>query len=150
MPSSDRQIPACGKHRRRLAMSDLFLGIDSGTQGTKVVVLGAEKKTIVSDHYAPHQLIEDNDGTREQDPAWWISATEKAIAAALGNDGVRNADVRAIGVSGQQHGMVPLDANGQVVRPAKLWCDTATTKQVEDLTKRLGGSDRVINLIGNS
>src|SRR5207249_4650791 len=56
----------------------------------------------------------------------------------------------AIGVSGQQHGMVPLDPSGQVLRPAKLWCDTSTTKQAEALTARLGGNQAVLDLIGNS
>jgi len=129
-------------------MSELFLGIDSGTQGTKVVILDSEKKAIVAEGYASHRLIESNDGTREQDPQWWIDATGHAIRMALSN--VRADDLRAIGVSGQQHGMVPLDVSGNVLRPAKLWCDTATTKQSDALTERLGGKEAVIELIGNS
>ena len=59
-------------------------------------------------------------------------------------------DVRAIGVSGQQHGMVPLDRQDAVIRPAKLWCDTETAPQCQTLTDRLGGPDRVVDLIGNA
>jgi xylulokinase len=131
-------------------MSDLFLGIDSGTQGTKVVAVDAEKKAIIAEGHAPHRLFEDNSGMREQDPAWWIAATEEALRQVLSADKVRAANVRAIGVSGQQHGMVSLDADGQVIRPAKLWCDTATTKQAETITERLGGNEAVLRLIGNS
>jgi D-xylulose kinase len=131
-------------------MSDVFLGIDSGTQGTKVVAVDAEKKAIVSEGYAAHRLFEDNLGMREQDPAWWVAAAEDAIRQALSANNARAADVRAIGVSGQQHGMVPLDAGGNVIRPAKLWCDTATTKQAEAITEKLDGNDAVIRLIGNS
>ena len=131
-------------------MSDLFLGIDSGTQGTKVVAVDAEKKATIAEGYAPHRLFEDNSGMREQDPAWWLAAAEEAIGMVLSGNNARAADVRAIGVSGQQHGMVALDADGQVIRPAKLWCDTATTKQAETITEKLGGNEAVSRLIGNS
>jgi len=131
-------------------MPELFLGIDCGTQGTKVVILDGEKKTVIAEGHAPHRLIEDEAGTREQDPAWWIAAAEQAIRAALTTPEVRAFHVRAIGVSGQQHGMVPLDATGRVLRPAKLWCDTATSKQADALTAKLGGNEAVIQLIGNS
>jgi D-xylulose kinase len=129
---------------------ELFLGIDCGTQGTKVVFLDGATKAIVADGYATHRLLEDASGSREQDPAWWIAAIEQAIHAALSSPAVRAADVRAIGVSGQQHGMVALDVDGHVLRPAKLWCDTATATEADALTAKLGGSSAVLKLIGNS
>ena len=49
------------------------------------------------------------------------------------------AEVKAIGVSGQQHGFVPLDKDGEVIRPAKLWCDTSTAAECEEITEKLGG-----------
>src|SRR5689334_3560532 len=107
-------------------MAELFIGIDSGTQGTKVVILDGESRTVVSQAQAGHRLIEDDRGTREQDPSWWIAAMQKALRTALSVSGVKSTDVRAIGVSGQQHGFVALDETGRVLRPAKLWCDTAT------------------------
>jgi len=64
--------------------------------------------------------------------------------------GVRRTAVRGIGVSGQQHGLVPLDAAGKVVRPAKLWCDTATAPQCETITQHFGGEAKVIELVGNA
>jgi len=131
-------------------MPEFFLGIDSGTQGTKVVVLDGDCGSIVSEGHASHRLIEDNFGLREQDPQWWIDAAEHAISNSFAHPGANRSGVRAIGVSGQQHGMVALDAHGRVLRPAKLWCDTSTAKEADAITERLGGHDAVIKLIGNS
>jgi xylulokinase len=58
--------------------------------------------------------------------------------------------VRAIGVSGQQHGFVPLDEAGEVIRPAKLWCDTSTAAECEEITARLGGLKKTIRALGNA
>ena len=71
------------------------------------------------------------------------------MQALLGNAAVDRSQVSAIGVSGQQHGLVPLDARGDVIRPAKLWCDTETAPQCRVLTERLGGEAAVLAAIGN-
>ena len=128
---------------------ELYLGIDSGTQGTKVIVFSGERGEILSTAYATHRIIEDDAGKREQDPAWWVEACSRAMQEALSQDGVVAGQVKAIGISGQQHGMVPLDEKGEVIRPAKLWCDTETVPQCDELTEKLGGDARVINMIGN-
>ena len=60
------------------------------------------------------------------------------------------AEVKGIGVSGQQHGFVPMDKNGEVIRPAKLWCDITTVAQCEQITGKLGGLKRTIATIGNA
>ena len=149
-----RRFPAGSTKTRRgeergLA-NELYLGVDSGTQGVQVVVFDADKSEILSQGYAPHDLIENDRGGREQDPAWWIAACETAVDTALAAPGVDPKRIRAIGVSGQQHGMTPLDAEGNVIRPAKLWCDTETAPQCAELTEALGGPDRVVELVGNS
>ena len=132
-----------------MAVDQLFLGIDSGTQGTKAIVFSTTLKKVISEGYASHDLIENDVGKKEQEPSWWIEASTKAITKAL--DGVGSSkDVNAIGVSGQQHGMIPLDAEGHVIRPAKLWCDTETVSQCEEITQKVGGSEKVIDIIGNS
>lgn len=131
-------------------MDQLFIGIDSGTQGTKVVVLSEREKRIVAEASATYPLIEGPGGKREQDPRDWIIALEGGIAAALRRQHLDAGLVRAIGVSGQQHGMVALDASGNVIRPAKLWCDTETKAEAEALTQTLGGPERVIALMGNA
>ena len=126
-----------------------FIGIDSGTQGTKVVVLSRDQRRIISSADAPHQLIETPRGGREQDPAWWTAACDQAITAALQSAAVDCTKIKAMAVSGQQHGLVPLDAQGHVIRPAKLWCDTETAPQCRTLTERVGGEEAVVNAIGN-
>jgi xylulokinase len=59
-------------------------------------------------------------------------------------------EVVAIGVSGQQHGFVPLDKAGAVIRPAKLWCDTSTQIECEAITAKLGGAKKAIAALGNA
>src|SRR5690606_17803126 len=56
----------------------------------------------------------------------------------------------AIGISGQQHGFVPLDQKGDVIRPAKLWCDTSTSEECDEITGRLGGLKAAIRTVGNA
>ena len=91
-------------------MSDqLFIGIDSGTQGTKGVVFSRDDGKIQAEAYTDHQLIENIGGRREQKPEWWIEACSNVIGQLLNNSNVSRDMICAIGVSGQQHGMVPLD-----------------------------------------
>lgn len=123
----------------------MFLGIDCGTQGTKAL-LTDEKGSPLGRGYAPHQLIERSNGAREQEPQWWIDALIAAVKQAL--SGTDRRDVRAIAVSGQQHGLVALDENLQVIRPAKLWNDTETAPQNAELVKRFGGTDACMKHLG--
>jgi xylulokinase len=125
----------------------LFLGIDSGTQSTKAIVLELASGRIVATGRASHQLIGGlPPGHMEQHPQEWVAAMEDAIGQALQQ--VDRSAVRGIGVSGQQHGFVPLDAAGEVIRPAKLWCDTSTSDECARLTRKLGGDQAVIRQLG--
>jgi xylulokinase len=83
----------------------------------------------------------------EQHPADWTAALDEVIMAVVAKIEARR--VRGIGVSGQQHGFVPLDAEGRVIRPAKLWCDTSTSAECDWLTKKLGGPKAALRLVGN-
>ena len=127
----------------------LFIGIDSGTQGTKVVVLSRDQRKIISSAHAPYQLIETPQGSREQDPEWWTTACEQAITTALQTSAADGTKIKAIAVSGRQHGLVPLDAQGRVIRPAKLWCDTETAPQCRTLTERVGGEAAISELLAD-
>ncbi len=129
-------------------MGHIFLGIDSGTQGVKVIALDEASKTILAEASAPHSLIENDNGRREQEPVWWTEALTTALDSVLTS--VEASSVVGIGVSGQQHGMVCLDAQGEVIRPAKLWCDTETASQARALTDSLGGNEAVVSALGNS
>jgi xylulokinase len=108
----------------------LVAGVDSSTQSCKVVIRDAETGALVREGRASHP-----DGT-EVDPAAWWSALESAIATAGGLD-----DVAALSVAAQQHGMVCLDAAGDVVRAALLWNDTRSSPDAAALVSELGAGD---------
>ena len=127
----------------------LFIGIDSGTQGTKGVILSERKKKVIAQASYSYGLIENDRGGREQDPRIWIEACKSVLKEMLADSKTNPQDVQAIGVSGQQHGMIPLDSKGSVLRPAKLWCDTETVSQCATLTRLIGGESAAVELIGN-
>lgn len=131
-------------------MPSFFIGVDSGTQGTKTVVVDAEGRVRGSASVS-YGLIEGLPrGHMEQRPETWADAMKRTVRGAVKDAGVDPGKVRAIGVSGQQHGFVPLDGSGAVIRPAKLWNDTSTAKECGELTEALGGVEEVIRLTGNS
>lgn len=126
----------------------LFIGIDSGTQSVKAVVLDLDTRKVIAEARAPHTLIDGLPvGHMEQHPQEWVAALDAVILEVAGR--IDRSRVRGIGVSGQQHGFVPLDAKGAVIRPAKLWCDTSTTAECAILTKKLGGPKAAIRQTGN-
>ncbi len=125
-----------------------FLGIDCGTQSTKALVVDAETEAVLGIGRGGHELIERQDGTREQQPDWWIQALITATLEAVAHAG--SVEIAGIGVSGQQHGLVCLGADDRPVRAAKLWNDTTTTEECTLLTETLGGKPRVLQLTGNS
>jgi xylulokinase len=131
-------------------MSEYFIGIDSGTQSTKAILLDAATGAVVASASQSYELIEGLPaGHKEQHPHEWIDATRATIKAVLDKSGIDRAAVKGIGVSGQQHGFVPLDADDQVIRPAKLWCDTATSAECDAIIGKLGGLDATITAVGN-
>jgi xylulokinase len=109
----------------------LVAGVDSSTQSTKVEVRDLDTGVVVARAAVPHPAT--TPPRSEQDPAAWWAAFESAFAAA----GVEQ--VGAISVGGQQHGMVALDAAGEVIRPAKLWNDTESAPDAGWLLKQLPG-----------
>lgn len=108
----------------------LVAGIDSSTQSCKVVVRDAQTGRLVRSGQARHP-----DGTEVDPEAWWV-ALQEALAQAGGL-----ADVDAVAVGGQQHGLVALDADGRVIRPALLWNDTRSAQAAADLVRELGEGD---------
>jgi len=125
------------------------IGIDSGTQGTKVLVVECDGGRVAGRGRAPHAMIAGlAAGASEQDPATWVRAMDAAVAAALKDARIDPGKVVALGVSGQQHGFVPLDAKGQPLRPAKLWNDTSTVAETEEIVAALGGKKALIERLG--
>ncbi|MBI2948816.1 MAG: xylulokinase, partial [Verrucomicrobia bacterium] len=132
-------------------MRTLLIGIDSGTQSTKVLVVDAKNGKVLSSASQAYDLIPNlPPGAKEQHPHTWRDATAKAIKQVLKAAKASGAEVKAIGVSGQQHGFVPLDKNGEVIRPAKLWCDTSTAAECDEIMSRLGGLKATIRTTGNA
>lgn len=132
-------------------MRTLLLGIDSGTQSTKALVVDARNGKVLATAAEAYDLIPNlPTGAKEQDPQTWREATAKAIKTALKLAKATSKEIKAIGVSGQQHGFVPLDKAGQVIRPAKLWCDTATAAECDEMTAKLGGLKAAIKELGNA
>jgi D-xylulose kinase len=132
-------------------MRNLLLGIDSGTQSTKVLVVDARRGKVLGQSAQAYDLIPGlPPGAKEQHPHVWREAAAQAIKGALKNAGAAAGEVAAIGVSGQQHGFVPLDGAGEVIRPAKLWCDTSTAAECEIITQKLGGLEGAIAELGNA
>jgi len=125
-----------------------FLGMDVGTGGTRAVVLDASGKLIAtasSEHAAfrtPHP------GWAEQDPEDWWRAAQEAIRLALAATPEPKQPIAAIGLTGQMHGAVLLDEDGQVLRPSLIWCDTRTQPQCDWLHERIG-YERLIELTCN-
>jgi len=123
-----------------------IIGIDLGTQSTKVLFYDYENRKIIATASSPHNLISNDDGTREQDASWWIDAAVDAFSQI--DIKVRESAV-ALGVSGQQHGFVPMDKEGNVLRAVKLWCDTSTQDQCDRINQKAGGFDQIITDAGN-
>lgn len=113
-------------------MADLVAGVDSSTQSTTVVVIDAATGATVASGKAPH-VVTGSGGARETDPELWWSALRDALAATG-----HAADIAAISVAAQQHGLVVLDADGRPLRPAILWNDTRSGPQTERLVAALG------------
>src|SRR6185503_5160723 len=132
-------------------MRTLLIGIDSGTQSTKVVIVDARDGKVLASAGQSYELIPDLPaGAKEQHPHTWRDATASAIRQALRQAKATAAEIKAIGVSGQQHGFVPLDKEGEVIRPAKLWCDTSTVEECAEITAVLGGPKAAIRSLGNA
>ncbi|MDR2440076.1 MAG: xylulokinase [Planctomycetaceae bacterium] len=126
----------------------VFLGIDIGTSGTKTLAIDANGKILASDIqeyrcFAPKPLWS------EQEPDDWWNATVKTVHNVLKKTRLKPDDVKAIGLSGQMHGSVFLDKNGQVIRRAILWNDQRTVKECYEIERLAGGRESLIRLVAN-
>jgi xylulokinase len=131
-----------------MTTQQLFLGIDCGTQGTKAIILHAISGQVLGQGAAAHTMISGANGRREQDTQQWLEAFTLATRRALLAANVDGQSILGIGVSGQQHGLVLLDDQGEVLRPAKLWCDTETSAENDRLLTHLGGEKGSLERLG--
>jgi xylulokinase len=125
---------------------DTVIGIDLGTQSVKVVFYDFVTKRIAGNESAPLDLYQQDGGVAEQQSHWWLNALQDAMTRV--DPGVRRT-ARAIAVSGQQHGFVPVDGSNEVLAPVKLWCDTSTAAECDEIMNAFGGRDACIEKVGN-
>ncbi len=129
-------------------MAVKLLGIDIGTGGTRAVLLDARGRVLHAATAEHQPMSSPQIGWAEQDPRdWWRSACE-AVQKCLAKSGTPATEIGGVGLSGQMHGLVLLDAAGEVLRPSIIWCDQRTEEQCRAITQRVGAG-RLIELTAN-
>jgi len=126
----------------------ITLGIDVGTSGTKTLAID-DKGTILASASAEYPCEHPRPGWSEQNPDLWWEAVKITIARLLGSGRFKPADVAGIGLSGQMHGSVFLDAAGRVIRPALLWNDQRTAAECREIEQKAGGREALIRMVAN-
>ncbi|MBV6432592.1 MAG: Xylulose kinase [Bryobacteraceae bacterium] len=125
-----------------------WLGIDIGTGGSRAILVD-ERGVVKAGFTAPHEdMIMARPLWAEQRPENWWDAARAAIRGVLGKAGATGASIRAIGLSGQMHGLVILDAAGEVIRPSLIWCDQRSQPQVDFINQTIG-AENVLACIAN-
>lgn len=124
-----------------------ILGVDIGTSGTKTVLFSEDGIPVSSATYE-YPLYTPQNGYAEQDPLDWWNAVVNGIKQVIGESGVVASEIKGIGLSGQMHGLVMLDGDNKVIRRSIIWCDQRTSKEVAEITDRVG-ADRLIEITAN-
>ncbi len=125
----------------------IVIGLDVGTSGTKAVAINAQGKLLAS-ALIEYPLLTPKPGWAEQDPAEWKAASLTALKQLAHAPGLNPADIRGIGLTGQMHGSVFLDADNRVLRNALLWCDNRTAPQCDAITAKIG-EKQLIEMVCN-
>lgn len=126
----------------------LLLGIDIGTTGAKVLLVDGCDANAIAHRTVEYPLHMPRPNWCEQNPHDWWRATVDAVRQVMATERVDPKRIAGIGLSGQMHGLVTLDKNGEVIRPAILWNDQRTAAECEAITRMIG-QDRLIQLTGN-
>ncbi|MGI6234879.1 MAG: xylulokinase [Christensenellales bacterium] len=124
-----------------------LLGIDLGTSGTRSVLFDQAGK-VVAAKSAEYPLYHPHNGWAEQDPEDWWQAAISTISFVVRESGVDPRDIAALGISGQMHGLVMLDEQGEVLRPSIIWADQRTGEECDDITRAVGAK-RLIEITAN-
>ncbi len=126
----------------------IYLGIDIGTSATKTLAVREDGK-ILARASAEYPLLTPKPGWSEQEPEHWWKATVETIRQVLAHKSVKAGDVKGIGLSGQMHGSVFLDAQHKVIRPALLWNDQRTQPECDQIEQLAGGRKKLIQMVAN-
>lgn len=124
-----------------------LIGIDVGTSGTRSVLFD-ENLNVVCSASEEYPLYQPHNGWAEQNPEDWANAAINTIKNVINNSKVQPENIKAIGLTGQMHGLVMLDENNEVIRPAIIWADQRTEKECEEITKKVG-KDKLIKITAN-
>ncbi|EIV99411.1 xylulokinase [Thermoanaerobacter siderophilus] len=124
-----------------------FLGIDLGTSAVKIILI-EEKGNVIGSTSKEYPVYYPQPGWSEQNPEDWWNATKDGIRELIIKTGVKNDDIKGIGLSGQMHGLVLLDENNNVLMPAILWNDQRTQEECDYITQTLG-KERLTKYTGN-
>ncbi|MCL5074494.1 MAG: xylulokinase [Chloroflexi bacterium] len=124
-----------------------LMGIDVGTTGAKTLII-SESGDVAAKAMAEYPLCTPHPNWSEQDPEDWWSATVQSIQAALARANVSPRKIKGMGLTGQMHGLVLLDADGRALRPAMLWNDQRSENECREITERIGIS-RLMELVCN-
>ena len=123
-----------------------WLGIDVGTGGTRALLVDERGKVRYA-FTSPHEDMRmERPLWAEQRPENWWDAAQLAIRGVLKNANATGSDVRGIGLSGQMHGLVLLDAADNVIRPSLIWCDQRSQPQVDFINQTIGAEDVLANI----
>ena len=123
------------------------IGVDLGTSGTKTVLFD-ETGRVIASHTIEYPLYQPQNGYAEQEPADWREAAFATIRAVMDKSGISPDAVKGIGLSGQMHGLVMLDAENRVLRRSIIWCDQRTAAECAEMTETLG-LDRLMAITAN-
>ncbi|MCX7011616.1 MAG: xylulokinase, partial [Candidatus Sumerlaeota bacterium] len=124
-----------------------LIGLDVGTTGIKSIVMNEAGKVLAS-ALEEYPLLLPKPGWAEQRPEDWWEATKRSLQRLLAESRFDKKQIKGLSFSGQMHGLVCLDKNDHVLRPAILWCDLRTTPQCKSITERIG-AQRLIRLVSN-
>jgi xylulokinase len=125
-----------------------FLGIDVSTTGSKALLIDGIGNVIASES-SPHTLQQPKPLWSEQDPREWWEAAANSVRKVLQQSGIKNDEIASIGLTGQMHGLVLLDQDGNVLRPAILWNDQRTQAECDEIHSRIG-REKFIQTSGNA
>ena len=123
------------------------IGVDCGTSGTKTVLFD-EKGAVIASKTIEYPMYQPKNGYAEQDPHDWANAMVETIKAVTTKSGVSKDEIVGVGISGQMHGLVMLDENGEVLRNSIIWCDQRTQAEVEQMNK-IVGREKLIEITAN-
>jgi len=125
-----------------------WLGVDIGTGGSRALLIDRHGKDVAAVTSPHEEMLMEQPLWAEQRPENWADASIQAIRGALAQAGISGDQVRGVGLSGQMHGLVILDASHQVIRPSLIWCDQRSQPQVDFINAKVG-KEKVLEFTAN-